>query len=448
MSLDFLFRVFEEHRDKPAVIWRDRETSFGSLLDRVRSSGERLAAAGVEPGAVAVVEGECTPGVLALLLALIDRRCIVVPLTSSVEAQKEEFIEAAMGEAGFAFDGDTMLAPRRFDRAASHPLYDRLRSQEHPGLVLFSSGSTGRNKAVVHDVEMLIEKFRTRRHSLRTLAFLLLDHIGGIDTILYTLSNAGCLVAVEDRSPDAVAAAIERHRVEVLPVSPTFLKLLLLSEAHLRHDLSSLKYITYGAEVMPESVLKRCVEAFPGVNFLQKYGTTEVGAMRSKSRSAGSLWVRLGGEGYQTRVVDGMLQIKARSAMLGYLNAPSPFTADGWFMTGDMVEQDGEYLRILGRKSELVNVGGEKVYPAEVENVIARMPAIADVRVYGEKNAILGAIVCADVVPSAAQDARALAAEVKRECAKHLSPYKVPVKVNVLPGDLHGGRFKQVRRVG
>ena len=107
--------------------------------------------------------------------------------------------------------------------------------------------------------------------------------------------------------------------------------------------------------------------------------------------------MRIGGEGFQTRIVDGILHIKAESAMLGYLNAPSPFTNDGWFVTGDSVVQDGQYLQILGRKSEIINVGGEKVYPAEVENVIQQMDGIAEVTVYGEKNPIVGNIVCARV---------------------------------------------------
>ena len=94
--------------------------------------------------------------------------------------------------------------------------------------------------------------------------------------------------------------------------------------------------------------------------------------------------------GFETRIVDSILQIKADSAMFGYLNAPSPFTDDGYFITGDAVEQDGEYLKILGRKSELINVGGEKVYPQEVENVMLRFPGVQEVLVFGEKNLILG----------------------------------------------------------
>ena len=89
---------------------------------------------------------------------------------------------------------------------------------------------------------------------------------------------------------------------------------------------------------------------------------------------------------YKTRIIDGNLQIKAESAMLGYLNAPSPFTEDGWFITGDEVLQKGDYIKILGRRSEIINVGGEKVYPAEVESVIQELDFVSDVEIYAEKN--------------------------------------------------------------
>src|SRR5581483_4450949 len=107
-----------------------------------------------------------------------------------------------------------------------------LRAVDHPGLVLFSSGSSGKPKGAVHDLAALLRKFERPRPALRTLAFLLFDHIGGINTLLHVLASGGCLVTVTDRSPDGVLAAVERHRVELLPTSPTFLNLVLLSEAH------------------------------------------------------------------------------------------------------------------------------------------------------------------------------------------------------------------------
>ena len=241
-----------------------------------------------------------------------------------------------------------------------------LRSEGHPGLVLFSSGSSGLCKAAVHDLVRLLEKYQVRRHRWRTVPLLLFDHIGGLNTLFYTLANGGCLVIPEGRSPDAVLAAVAQHRVELLPTSPTFLNLMLLSEAHRRHDLGSLQTITYGTEPMPETTLRRLRRLLPNVQLRQTYGMSEVGILSCQSKDSDSLWLKLGGQEVQTRVVDGILEIKSRSTMLGYLNAPSPLTDDGWLVTGDAVEQQGEYYRILGRQSDLINVGGRKVYPAEV----------------------------------------------------------------------------------
>jgi acyl-CoA synthetase (AMP-forming)/AMP-acid ligase II len=122
--------------------------------------------------------------------------------------------------------------------------------------------------------------------------------------------------------------------VELLPASPTFLNLLLLSKAYEGHDLSALKLITYGAEPMPSTTLAALRAVFPKIELRQTYGLIELGVLRAKSMSSDSLWVKVGGDGYDLRVVDGILQIKADSAMLGYLNAPSPFTEDGYFIPG------------------------------------------------------------------------------------------------------------------
>ena len=291
----------------------------------------------------------------------------------------------------------------------------------------------------------LLEKFKTRRFAQRSISFLLYDHIGGVNTMLHILSNGGVLITVQERSADVVLAAIEKYRAELLPTSPTFINLILLSEAYKRHDLSSLKTVTYGTEPMPESTLRRFHEFFPEIKLQQTYGLSEVGILRSKSRGSDTLWVKIGGEGYETRVVDNILQIRAQSAMLGYLNAPSPFTEDGWFNTGDEVEVDGEYMRILGRRSELINVGGEKVYPAEVESVIQAIPNVEEVSVYGEKNPITGSMVCAMIKLQQSEDEQQAKLRIKQACAANLPRYKVPVRITFTQVEQHSERFKKMR---
>ncbi len=447
--IDFLLDGFRGRPDAEALVWHDRSFSYGTLAEKVADVGHQLEQAQLPAGAVVSLEADFSPNAVALLLAVVQRRCVVVPLSSAVAGDRDAFREIAEVEWVIELGADDdSVAVEATGRSASHELLVALRERRHPGLVLFSSGSTGASKAAVHDLVPLLEKFRVPKRTLRTVAFLLFDHIGGVNTLLYTLSNGGCVITVGDRAPDAVCAAIARHRAELLPTSPTFLNLLLAGEAYNRHDLSSLRTITYGTEPMPENTLRRVHAVLPQVKLQQTYGLSELGILRSQSRGPDSLWVRIGGEGYELRVVDGLLEIKAKAAILGYLNAPSPVTADGWFRTGDAVEVDGEWIKILGRRSEIINVGGEKVYPAEVEGVLLEMPGVAEVAVHAEPNAITGHLVAARVRLRAPEPAAQFRRRLVEFCRDRLARYKVPQKVTVVDGPLHSERFKVMRRTG
>jgi acyl-CoA synthetase (AMP-forming)/AMP-acid ligase II len=155
--------------------------------------------------------------------------------------------------------------------------------------------------------------------------------------------------------------------------------------------------------------------------------------------------VRLGGEGIETKVVDGTLRIRAAAAMLGYLNAPSPFDSEGWFDTEDEVQVDGEFLRVLGRRSEIVNVAGQKVYPAEVESVLLRLPNVKDVLVRGEPNPITGQIVAAYFNLSQPEDRDSLRKRVREHCRAHLPAYQIPTRVEVVDSEQYSKRFKKTR---
>ena len=444
--LDFLLERFGERPEAEAIVWRDESTTYGRLAELVAEATARLVEAGVAAGSVVTVEADFSPNAVALLLAAVQRRCVVVPLSSAVAGDRDNF--RAIAETEWIVDLDDQDAVRvtPTGRTASHELLRTLRERGHPGLVLFSSGSTGASKAAVHDLVPLLAKFEVRKRTLRTIAFLLFDHIGGVNTLLYALSNGGCVITVADRKPDAVCAAVARHRAELLPTSPTFLNLLMASEAWTRHDLSTLRTITYGTEPMSENTLRRVHAALPAVTLQQTYGLSELGILRSQSRGPDSLWVRIGGEGYELRVVDGLLEIKAKAAILGYLNAPSPITEDGWFRTGDAVEVDGEWIRILGRRTEIINVGGEKVYPAEVEGVLLEMPGVAEVAVHAEKNAITGQLVAVRVRLSEPATAAEFRRQMTAFCKDRLARYKIPQKVTVVDGPLHSERFKVMRR--
>ena len=445
MNADALVERFSDYADRDAIVWKDKTYAFDWLQAAAQSWQAKLNDSGIDKGSVVVLKADFSPNAVALFLALSRLDCIIVPLTTALTQNEDDLLKIAQAQYVITIDADDDAHVARLPYRPTHERYRRLTEIDHPGLVLFSSGSTGPSKAALHDLQLLMEKFEQPRRAFRSIAFLLYDHIGGINTMLYALANGGCLVAVADRSPDAVLASIARHRVDLLPTSPTFINLILLSEAYRRYDLSTLRIVTYGTEPMPQATLDRFHRVLPDIELRQTYGLSEIGIMRSKSKGSESLWVKIGGEGYATRVVDGILHVKANSAMLGYLNHPDPFTDDGWLVTGDRVEQDGDYFRFLGRDSELINVGGEKVFPAAVENVIQSMDNVAEVAVYGLPNSIVGEIVCADVRLQLSEDKKMFVRRLKKNCQAELMPYMVPVKVNLVSKPIHSARYKKIR---
>ena len=376
------------------------------------------------------------------------QKCIIIPLTKSVKNKIDEFCEVSQAEIVIHIDEDDNLERSNLNGKPNNKLYHQLIKDDNPGLVLFSSGSTGKSKASVHDFIPLLNKYKVRRKTLNTITFLLYDHIGGINTLFYILSNGGLIVTIQERNPNHVLEVIEKCKVELLPTSPTFINLILISEAYKKYNTSSLKLVTYGTEPMPEITLKKFNKLFPNVKVVQTYGLSEVGILSSKSKSSDSLWVKIGGSGFETRIKNNMLEIKAESAMLGYLNAESPYTDDGWFKTGDLVETKGDYIKILGRKSEIINVGGEKVYPQEVENIILELNNVADATVYSEKSAILGSYVCAKVaIIKGKSDIELEKKKIKSYCQKKLDRYKVPIKIDITEEIRFSKRFKKQRLI-
>ena len=446
MDAQFLINAFKEASDKLSIVWNGKEITYADLLKSIELSNEFLIKNKISPGQVIALKGDFTPFSISLLISLINNQNIIVPFNNPMRTSEMVKFEVARVQKTISVDIDTdfcTVENTGFD--GNHEYYTKLRDLEVSGLVLFSSGTSGIPKGAVHNFQKLLQKFKTQRKSLRTINFLLFDHWGGLNTLLHTLSNCGVVLALYDRKPDFVCKFVQDNNVELLPVSPSFLNLMILSETYKKYDLSSLKLISYGTEPMPETTLKRSKKLFPDVRFQQTYGLIELGVLRSKSKSDDSLWVKLGGDGYDLRVVDNMLEIKAESAILGYLNASSPFTEDGYFITGDQVEVDGEYYKILGRKSELINVGGDKVYPQEVENTILMMSNVMEVTVYGQKHALMGNIVCAKVLLKEKEEKKVFSRRLKDFCKERLKTFQVPVKVTFQDEMLHSHRFKKTR---
>jgi long-chain acyl-CoA synthetase len=443
--IDYFLEIFQCHLNETAIIFKNKSYTYKWLLENISFWKSNLTEEGIISGQVVALNGDFTPNSICILFALINNKNIIVPFDFQYILKNEKKMKIAFVSRSISVNDNDEVVFSTNKSLNTHSFYEKLRELDHPGLVLFTSGTSGEPKAAVHDFVKLLEKFKTRKKAHRTLNFLLFDHWGGLNTMFHTLSNGGVVLALKDRRPQEICSFIEKHKIELLPASPSFLNLLLISEEYKNYNLNSLKLITYGTEPMPQSTLERLKAIFPSIKLQQTYGLIELGVLRSRSKNDNSLWVKVGGEGFETRVVNDLLEIKAESAMIGYLNAISPFTEDGWFMTGDQVEVDGEFIKILGRKSEIINVGGEKVYPAEVENVIQELDNVAEVTVFSEKNPIMGNIVCARVRLIHEEEKKIFIMRLKKYCREKLQSFKVPVKIILDNETQVGDRFKKQR---
>jgi long-chain acyl-CoA synthetase len=428
-----------------ALIWKEQKITYQELHERTSKWKEKLTYFGIKPGDSVAIVGDYSPGTISLLIALSKNKNIIVPLTKISESENQYFFGVVDVSTVFFFDQDFPRVEHRQRQKDPHHLLSKLRLQGAPGMVIFTSGSTGENKGALHNLNNLLGKSSETAKSYITAAFLLWDHIGGQNTLLKILSVGGTIVFLEKRDADSVCSEIEKHKVELLPTSPTFLTLLLMSDSHRKHNISSLKMITYGTEPMPESTLKKLNSELPDIKLKQTYGLSELGILKTQSRNSDSLWIKLGGENFESRVVDGILWLRIKSSMLGYLNAPSPFTEDGWYNTGDEVKVDGDYFHILGRKSEIINVGGEKVYPVEIESILSELPGVIDVVVNGISSPITGQVVTASFYLEKPEAPKDLLRRVRQFCKDRLAPYKIPALVKISESPLHSERFKKKR---
>jgi long-chain acyl-CoA synthetase len=417
--------------DYPFLIHKGHELRFSEI-----ASQSPVDLSDVHKGDVVAIIGNFNPLSILTLLRLIDIGVVVVPLTVETRHEHEYFFESALVDV--VIDGTEV---NRRSHCQKHEFIEKLRELEHAGLVLFSTGTTGRPKAILHDLNLFLKRFETPRPTLRTVNFLLFDHIGGINTLLHTLFNKGVVVAPEFRTVDSILDTCRRFNVEALPTTPTFLRMMLMSGAVPSKVPDCLKVITYGTEMMDQPTLDELCKLLPRVDFRQTFGMSELGIVRTKSKARDSLYMKIGGEGVETRVVDGILQIRSSSRMLGYLNAPSPFDSEGWYDTKDVVDVKDDYCKVTGRISDVINVGGLKFMISEVERVALGFPNVSLVKATPKPNPITGQHVELLVQPTSedAVDKVALLDFLKDRLQPHMVPKRIRIESVVI-----GHRFKKV----
>lgn len=434
--------------DAIAIVEKGRSVSYQQLYEGIQHTQQILDQQNIKPDCVIGVQSDFHITSIEYFLALLARGNTVA-LLSPQNQDTSTLIEDAKIEKIFHFDESSNVSESIFEASnENNDLLQGLFDQSQPGFIIFSSGTTGKPKAILHSAEKFLFSFDNAKKKFSTLAFLLFDHIAGVDTLFYTLFSKGTLILPASRNPADICNLIETYKVEVLPASPSFLRLLFMSGAYEQADLSSVQIVTFGSEPMNETGLANLNTMFPHAKSIQKYGTSEFGSPRSKSREGNGLWIHMDSENCKTKVVDDTLWVKSSGSMLGYLNATQPEIIDGWMNTGDRVEVDGEWIRILGRESDIINVGGEKVYPSEVESIISELDFVEDVLVYGEANAIMGNMVCARLKTHeevTKDQKKTFQKTLRKHCSQHLEPFKLPSRLEFTQEPLTNERHKKVR---
>ena len=401
--------------DTPFLIQNNDNLKFSDLDQKSHFEKNKI-----QQGDVVALIGDFNIQTISTLLHLIDMNVIVVPLTKETRYQHEYFFEVALV--------DVIIENNHLKKVVhnkKNKLIDTLRNKKRAGLILFSTGTTGLPKAILHDFTMFLEKFETPRPSLRALSFLLFDHIGGINTLLHILFNKGVIIAPSSRKIPDLLNLCHEHQVEVLPATPTFLRMMLFSGFVPNQIPNCIKIITYGTEKMDQHTLTELCKLLPNIDFRQTFGMSELGILRVKSKSRDSLFMKIGGEGIETKVVEKVLYIRTKTPMLGYLNADSPFDKDDWYNTNDIVETDGDFYKVVGRKTDVINVGGLKFMASEVELIALNFPDIQLVKAYARSNPITGQHVEIMVQSSKNISIKNFKSFLKNKLPSHMLPKKI-----------------------
>jgi len=322
--------------------------------------------------------------------------------------------------------------------------------------ILFTSGTTGKPKGVrivhrnfIHSAirleQYMVEILRvgSPEGGGKTLIAAPLFHVMALqEQLVPSLKIGNTAILLSALSITAFLELVEKERVEFLVGSPAIYRILLGSEEVKKYDLSSVKVAGFGAAPMSPDLMAEMKKAFPNANFFNGFGLTEASvslAAIDKECTEKPTSVGHPSLGCEAKIVDGNLKemprgvvgeiaVKGPNVADGYYNNPEETRKafrDSWFLTGDLgrMDEDG-FFYVVSRKKDMINRGGENVYPVEVENVICLHPKVLEVAVFGVPDKVMGEKVAASIV--AVPGASLTPEEIKEFCSDKLAKYKIP----------------------
>ncbi|MDP3672955.1 MAG: AMP-binding protein [Telluria sp.] len=411
-----------------ALDFAGSQMRYGELAER----SERVAAQlrhgwGVAPGDRVAWLGANHPGQLVLLFALARIGAVLLPLNFRLAPAEWDALLAdctpshLVHDAAWA-DAAGLLGAR--NRVSVHPV-EALGEEggradapasghpSSPVLLVYTSGTTSRPKAAVHTQGNLLANMQIasgvqRMRGDDVIATMLpLFHVGGLCIQTLPALHAGARVILHPRfAPDAAFDCFERQRPSLTLQVPATMKALLEHPRWPHADLSSLRAVWAGSSLLPRPL----VDAFHarGLPVCNVYGATETGPFsialppeHAMSHVGSCGWPAPGVEVRLAHVQDGVgeLLVRAPNVVARYWPDQAACDAEGWFHTGDVASRaaDGSYA-VAGRAKDLIISGGENIHPAEIENLLAEHPAIAECAAFGVPDGEWGEVVAAAIV--------------------------------------------------
>jgi len=419
--IELLRRAAAEDAARAAIVTHELTVTHGDLADAAERVATALRREGVTRFAIADHDAEVVVALFAGASAAGVEACQYPPDEPEV-----------LGELRERFDHEIVVTSRddlgsigaRIVRPTDWTRGERGQPVEpgsaRPHLVL-TTGTTGKPRGVRHDWERLLRSTARIKPAAgeRWLLAYGLHQFAGLQILLHVFAAGATLVAPAPRRPREGLAAMRELGVTHASATPTYWRFLLAELGSDGGPVPELEQITLGGEAIPGPLIGQLRDTFPDANISQVYAASEFGSTGSTKDGRAGLstdMLERGNDDVAMKIVDGELWIRSRSGMLGYYGEP-PIEADGWRATGDLVEIEGDRILFRGRTSEIINVGGVKVHPLPIEELVSAVPGVAMARVYGRKNPMTGAIVALEVVAAPGADRDSLDAAIRQACA-------------------------------
>ena len=420
--IELLRRVADEDPQRTAILTHERSVSYGELVSAAENAAAALDREGVTRFAVADHEAEPVVALLSGASAAGVEVCLYPPAgPDEVGRLLERFDHDLVVTARDDLDGVRRLRPEEWTSGQAAAYAGPAPDSPRPHLVQ-TTGTTGTPRGVRHDWNRLLRgpaRIKPEPEHRWLLAYGI-HQFAGLQIMLHVFAAGATLVAPAPRRPREGLRAMRELGVTHASATPTFWRFVL---AEMRGDggpVPDLEQVTLGGEAIPEPLLGELERTFAGARISQVYAASEFGSAGSmRDRRAGlsaDVLERGDDADVAMKIVDGELWIRSRTGMLGYYAEP-PVDPDAWRPTGDLVELDGDRIHFLGRTSEIINVGGVKVHPLQVEERVSSVDGVGLARIYGRTNPMTGQIVALEVVAVPGADQATVDAAIRSACA-------------------------------